>query len=212
MTPAKTGSDELIRAQKLKEETGTLSGTSKETPAKRDTEVSATKTTVTKKKIPKGSGIQRAPRNLMLAEETADYSHIYRNFYDIFVGSFTDQKGFELNFAVRETRNIQASFVNLMENHLLLNRKHQFEKHPLEAGYNAYYQQQQQVPNHLSMVGEKLNELEHMMQTRDSNGSIRQQQKALMMTALSQAQLREKYKQLKNKGQDEINRDALALT
>ena len=57
MTPAKSGSDELIRAQKLKEETGTLSGTNKETPVKKDTEVSATKTTVTKKKIPKGSGI-----------------------------------------------------------------------------------------------------------------------------------------------------------
>ena len=35
---------------------------------------------------------------------------------------------------------------------------------------------------------------------------------ALMVAALTQAQLREKYKQLKNKGQDEINRDAQALT
>ena len=42
----------------------------------------------------------------MLAEDCSDYSHIYRNFYDIFVGSFTDLKGFDLNFAVRETRNI----------------------------------------------------------------------------------------------------------
>ena len=33
-----------------------------------------------------------------------------------------------------------------------------------------------------------------------------------MANALAQAQLREKYKQLKNKGQDEINRDAQALT
>ena len=33
-----------------------------------------------------------------------------------------------------------------------------------------------------------------------------------MVAALTQAQLREKYKQLKNKGQDEINRDAQALT
>ena len=61
------------------------------------------------------------------------------------------------------------------------------------------------------MVGEKLNELEHMIQSRDT-GSIRQQQKQLMMAAISQAQLREKYKQLKNKGQDEINREAQALT
>ena len=60
----------------------------------------------------------------MLADDCSDYSHIYRNFYDIFVGSFTDLKGFDLNFAVRETRNIQASFVNLMDSHLLLSRKH----------------------------------------------------------------------------------------
>ena len=33
-----------------------------------------------------------------------------------------------------------------------------------------------------------------------------------MVAAVAQAQLREKYKQLKNKGQDEINRDAQALT
>ena len=33
-----------------------------------------------------------------------------------------------------------------------------------------------------------------------------------MQAALAQSQLREKYKQLKNKGQDEINREAQALT
>ena len=42
------------------------------------------------------------------------------------------------------------------------------------------------MPNHFQMVGEKLNELEHMIQTRDT-GSIRQQQKQLMMAAISQA-------------------------
>lgn len=42
--------------------------------------------------------------------------------------------------------------------------------------------------------------------------SIKQQQKALMMAAMTQAQLREKYKQLKNKDQDEINREAQLLT
>ena len=76
----------------------------------------------------------------MLADDCSDYSHIYRNFYDIFVGSFTDMKGFDLNFAVRETRNIQASFVNLMDSHLLLSRKHEFAKFPLERGYKDYYQ------------------------------------------------------------------------
>ena len=33
-----------------------------------------------------------------------------------------------------------------------------------------------------------------------------------MMAAMTQAQLREKYKELKNKDQDEINRQAQALT
>ena len=44
------------------------------------------------------------------------------------------------------------------------------------------------------MVGQKLNELELMIQNRDSNMSIKQQQKALMMAAVTQASLREKYK------------------
>ena len=49
------------------------------------------KSTVAKKKAAaKGAGIQRAPRNLVLGDDSKDYSHIYRNFYDIFVGSFTD--------------------------------------------------------------------------------------------------------------------------
>lgn len=110
----------------------------KETPAKKGIEASGVKSTVAKRKIPKGEGIKRAPRNIKLDEDAADYSHIYRNFYDIFVGSFTDLKGFDLNFAVRETRNNMASFVNLMDNHLLLSRKHEFAKHPLELGYKDY--------------------------------------------------------------------------
>ena len=60
------------------------------------------------------------PRNVVLDEEQKDYSHLYRNFYDIFVGSHIEQKGFDLNFAVRDTRNVYASFVNLMENHFLM--------------------------------------------------------------------------------------------
>ena len=60
------------------------------------------------------------PRNVVLDEEQKDYSHLYRNFYDIFVGNHIEQKGFDLNFAVRDTRNVYASFVNLMENHFLM--------------------------------------------------------------------------------------------
>ena len=67
-----------------------------------------------------------------------DYSHLYRSFYDIFVGCNNDTKGFELNFAVRECRNINANFVNLMESNLMLAGKHKFEKHPLEKGYKDF--------------------------------------------------------------------------
>ena len=44
-------------------------------------------------------------------------------------------------------------------------------------GYKSYkdYHNAMGAPNHLNMVGEKLNELEHMMQTRDAGGSIKQQ-------------------------------------
>lgn len=54
-------------------------------------------------------------------EELKDYSHLYSNFYDIFVGQQVNSKEFDLNYAVRESRNIYASFVNLMEsNHIAM--------------------------------------------------------------------------------------------
>ena len=42
------------------------------------------------------------------------------------------------SFALRETRNIYASFVNLMAHDIVLSQKHKFEKHPLELGYKDY--------------------------------------------------------------------------
>ena len=114
MTPAKP-----INIQELKEEIANG------TPAKKSVAASGAKPTTTKKKIlPKGPGIRKAPGGAVLAEDTSDYSHIYRNFYDIFVGSFADTKGFDLNYAVRENRNTQAGFVNLMNNSLVLSQKH----------------------------------------------------------------------------------------
>ena len=96
----------------------------------------------------------------MLDEQIKDYSHLYRNFYDIFVGHHIDQKGFDLNFAVRDTRNVYASFVNLMENNILMQNKHKFDKNPLERGYsNALYGKDPNM-NHFSMIGKNLNELE----------------------------------------------------
>ena len=103
--------------------------------------------------------ISKAPRNLVLSDEVLDYSHLYRNFYDIFVGHNNDTKGFDLNFAVRECRNINANFVNLMENNLMLAGKHKFDKHPLEKGYKDF----SGAGNHLTLVGSHLNQLEAMM-------------------------------------------------
>ena len=48
-------------------------------------------------------------------EKILDYSHSFSNFYDIFAGMHIDPKSFDLNFAVRDSRNIYASFVNLMD-------------------------------------------------------------------------------------------------
>jgi hypothetical protein len=44
-----------------------------------------------------------------------DYTEIFSSFYDIFVGNQIDPKNFDLSYVVRETRNLYASFVNLMD-------------------------------------------------------------------------------------------------
>ncbi len=43
-----------------------------------------------------------------------DYSHLYKSFYDIFVGQVLEPKTFDLQFVVRDTRNTYAQFVSLM--------------------------------------------------------------------------------------------------
>ncbi len=43
-----------------------------------------------------------------------DYSHLYKSFYDIFVGGILEPKTFDLQFVVRDTRNTYAQFVSLM--------------------------------------------------------------------------------------------------
>lgn len=48
-------------------------------------------------------------------ENVNDYSDIFNSFYDIFVGYQIDSKNFDLIYILRETRNIYASFVNLMD-------------------------------------------------------------------------------------------------
>lgn len=51
----------------------------------------------------------------VVVDDFLDYSHLYNSFFDIFVGHQTDPKQFDLTYAMRENRNVYASFVNLME-------------------------------------------------------------------------------------------------
>jgi hypothetical protein len=46
---------------------------------------------------------------------TKDYSHLYTNFYDIFAGHQSDKLAFDLNYCMRDARNLYATFVNLIE-------------------------------------------------------------------------------------------------
>ena len=140
----------------------------------------------------------------VLDDGSVDYSHLYTNFYDIFTGFQLDPKNFNLNFQVRETRSVFASFVNLMEsNALLMNQKVKFDLHPLEKGYKDHLSNYN-VPNHFTLVGKNLNEMELEIESRD--------REEMMMAAQGQVQLREKYQQMKGKDEKQIVRDALEKT
>ena len=122
---------------------------------------SSTGQATTKKKPARQNQFKQVPRNVVFDEEQKDYSHLYRNFYDIFVGHQVDNKAFDLNYAVRDTRNVYASFVNLMENHFMLQQKHKFSKNPLERGYVSQLNNTNQAQlNHFTLMGQNLNELE----------------------------------------------------
>ena len=79
-----------------------------------------TKTSSVLKKKSDAKVVAKIPRNVILADETLDYSHLYRNFYDIFVGHHNGIKDFDLNYCIRDTRNIFASFVNLLDTNALM--------------------------------------------------------------------------------------------
>jgi len=59
----------------------------------------------------------------VLAEPVIDYSDQYKNFFDIFVGSVLDPKNFDISFAMRDARNLYATFVNIMDSNTLMMRK-----------------------------------------------------------------------------------------
>lgn len=120
---------------------------------------STTSTAQAKKKA-----VAKVPKKTIDVSECLDYSHLYRSFYDIFVGNQIGKESFDLNYAIRETRNIYASFVNLIEtNALLMKHKYQFDADPLERIKGDY-----QALNHFSLVGKNLQEMERQMSNRDT--------------------------------------------
>lgn len=98
------------------------------------------------------------PKKVVKKNDDQDYSNHFNSFYDIFVGMQIDPKNFDLNYVVRETRNMYATFVNLMDtNAVTMKQKFQFEKAPTEFGYRDYGI----FPKHaLLQMGQGLNEIE----------------------------------------------------
>lgn len=87
-----------------------------------------------------------------------DYSTHFNTFYEIFTGQQINPKDFDLSYAVRDSRNLYASFVNLLDSKaILLKQKHIFDKAPLEKGYKDYGI----FPQHaLLQMGRHLNDIE----------------------------------------------------
>ena len=113
-----------------------------------------------------------------------DYSEIFSSFYDIFVGNQTDPKNFDLNYVVRETRNMYASFVNLMDsNAVAMKQKFKFDKAPLEMGYKDYGI----FPNHMLLsMGKNLNDLVEDFQ--NNNVNTKEKKQMLIEAAVQQHQ------------------------
>lgn len=141
-----------------------------------------------------------------------DYSSLFSSFYDIFVGQQTDPKNFDLSYVVRDTRNLYASFVNLMDsNAVAMRQKHRFERAPLEMGYRDYGI----FPNHLLLsMGKNLNDIELAVQ----NGTLSQmdpkERKQLLLEAACQQhqELQNRYQAQKGKNIEEIVKSAAKLT
>ena len=125
---------------------------------------------------------------LVAGMNVMDYSHLYKSFYDIFVGSILEPKTFDLQFVMRDTRNTYAAFVSLMTMEGNAKKKYQFEQAPLERSAQDYAQQLGMMPSFFQTSG---------------NGED------LMKQALAQAELKDRYKSLiKHKDINEILKDA----
>jgi len=127
-----------------------------------------------------------------------DYSDRFNSFYDIFVGMQIDYKNFDLPYNVRETRNVYASFVNLLDtNAVVMQQKHQFDKAPLEFGYRDYGIFPSNV---LANIGKDLDDLE----SKVKNGELTKKQLLLQEAAQQHQELQNRYQAQKGKDIEDI--------
>ena len=70
-----------------------------------------------------------------------------------------------MQFVARDTRNVYAAFVNIMDNNaLMMKKKFQFDQAPTEKSYSDYLS----LPNHFLLTGKNLNDLELELKNRDN--------------------------------------------
>ena len=62
---------------------------------------------------------QKRKADSLLDAQLVDYSHIYKSFNHIFCGAHTEPKTFSLTHAMREQRNLYATFISLMDSNIL---------------------------------------------------------------------------------------------
>lgn len=141
--------------------------------------------------------LQRVPRPVEGHDQFIDYSGLYKTFYEIFVGQLLDPKNFDISFVIRDTRNTYAAFVNIMDaNAITMKKKFQFEQAPLERSLGDYYKA---LPDFFTLTGKSVNDLELEMKNRGNQ---------IMMQAMAQQQLKSNFQQLKNKGVEDIVKEA----
>ncbi|CDW88353.1 tubulin-tyrosine ligase family protein [Stylonychia lemnae] len=149
------------------------------------------------KKVPKKTQQVAVPKIIAETEQYIDYSGHYKTFYDIFVGQILDPKNFDVSFVIRDTRNMYAAFVNIMDaNAINMKKKFQFEQAPLEKSLQDYYKG---MPDFFTLTGKSVNELELEMKNRGNE---------IMMQAMAQQQLKSNFQLLKQKDVNDIVKEA----
>lgn len=116
-----------------------------------------------------------------------------------------DPKAFDLNYTVRDSRNLYASFINLLDtNAVVMKQKYKFEKAPLELGYKDYgifpgYQ--------LRNIAKDIEDIE--LQTK--NGDLSRKQMLLEVAVEQHQMLQERYQAQKGKSAEEICKAAFMI-